>query len=325
MRFPVVSDFEKSLLAAEVLPKAIQIDEFLQHDIWSGGFAARTWPKIISDACPEIADLPLSKQLLALHMCTMHNRITGRATSDFNEGFSGASVITLHMLKAGLSGFRFDKKLDVAHDLTTPQGLRLWLASRSLLKRGALDQYSPECGSHSIVCRNVSKRAENNAWRGNDSLPFVERGNAQLDATASPLSSCLCFPNPDWHRVFGVGVINLPPGFEYLRVLRIELGIQNAMRLRRHRRSNNENRGNVRNVLHIHVQHRGGQKEVARDASKCVVHKKANTYRHVHFLFDVSGSVNVYIVHFPKGRHVHFLLHQGERNGIAIPAELLSR
>ena len=80
---------------------------------------------MVAEACPEIAGLPLCKQLLALHMCTVYNRVTGMAIADFNEGFSGASMITLHMLKAGLSGYRFDLKLSATHDLTTPQGLRL--------------------------------------------------------------------------------------------------------------------------------------------------------------------------------------------------------
>jgi hypothetical protein len=74
--------------------------------------------------------------LLALHMRTVQNRLAGKATLDFCEGMSGASMITLHLLKRGFNGWRFDTKLDPRHDVCTEQGLRVWLFERSHLRKG---------------------------------------------------------------------------------------------------------------------------------------------------------------------------------------------
>jgi hypothetical protein len=74
--------------------------------------------------------------LLALHMRTVQNRLAGKATLDFCEGMSGASMITLHLLKRGFNGRRFDTKLDPRHDVCTGQGLRVWLFERSHLRKG---------------------------------------------------------------------------------------------------------------------------------------------------------------------------------------------
>ena len=81
---------------------------------------------MIAAAYPVLQGMSLQNMLLTLVLRCLRNRqIASDEIHNVCEAFSGARMIALHLLIAGLRGVRFDKKHTDEHDVLSPDGLRL--------------------------------------------------------------------------------------------------------------------------------------------------------------------------------------------------------
>ena len=69
-----LADFDKEMLQHTILPAASNIDEFFLLDKVHGRQAADTWQCILSEAIPELQNLPVKEVLLAIVLEACHNR-----------------------------------------------------------------------------------------------------------------------------------------------------------------------------------------------------------------------------------------------------------
>ena len=94
-------------------------------------------------------------------------------------------MISLHLLQLGHCGMRCDAKYGHSQDMSTPEGVRLWLALICKLDYGALAQFSPRCGPWTLLCQSVHKRKFTNGFLGDSpQYPSVVEANRQMQTTA---------------------------------------------------------------------------------------------------------------------------------------------
>lgn len=103
---------------------------------------------------------------------------------DFIEFSSGRGNLSCELLRQGLVGAAFDIANEDCHDCLTSQGLRLWLDALTATGRAALTWWGTECSSFVILCKCQSCREVSNDFLGDESRPFVRRGNCLMEITA---------------------------------------------------------------------------------------------------------------------------------------------
>ena len=125
-----------------------------------------------------MAKWTLEQQLSALVMRGWYHQ----RQLDYAEFFAGHAELSRAALEGGLNGLTLDKLR--GHDVLTGEGLRLWLATLTMVKQGGLAWFAPPCNSWVILCRAQSSRTYENEFLGDDHRYFVEEGNILGDITA---------------------------------------------------------------------------------------------------------------------------------------------
>ena len=184
--WPSLTDF--TLAELRVLTKKTQIVQcFLDQATKDGGKAAAMWPGMTPEAFPQYqpfqdGDLRGSILHLVIFCWHMRKRKHGPPLHDFVEGFAGAAMITLHMVKRGLRGQRLDVDYHATRNIITH--FRTWLRSWIYSKARALHWTTPLCSSFVILRRGPSGRRAEHQWWGDEAKVWAERGNQIMVRTA---------------------------------------------------------------------------------------------------------------------------------------------
>ena len=184
--FPTDADGNLVWPACAVSGEAMKrkIAQFLDYDqIYTGGQAQEVWPSLISAAYPWMQKLSLLDQLYTLVARVYFHRQSDRAWCDYIEFYCGLGNLSRAAIDGGLEGLSFDIACSSHHDVLTPHGLRLYLASIAATRSKALLWFGTPCSSFTIMCRGTSQRDASNQWLGNCCRSFVELGNAHCSVT----------------------------------------------------------------------------------------------------------------------------------------------
>ena len=153
---------------------------WLQYDaVNNNSRAASLWSSVLLKCYPWFAGHSLRFMLVSL----LFNQSNYHGL-DFIEFSSGRGNLSCELLRQGLVGAAFDIANEDCHDCLTSQGLRLWLDALTATGRAALTWWGTECSSFVILCKCQSCREVSNDFLGDESRPFVRRGNCFMEITA---------------------------------------------------------------------------------------------------------------------------------------------
>ena len=154
------------------------IQRFLDFDAARDGRAAIQWKVVLDVAFPEIAELPVVKQLSAIARLARRNM--SNAKFKFIEYFSGCGNLSRGFLRQGLHGAAFDHKYHESHDCLSCEGIRTWLGALMSCRQKSFIWLAAECSSWVRLCLSQSDRRPENFYLGNTDKQFVRIGNAQM-------------------------------------------------------------------------------------------------------------------------------------------------
>lgn len=170
---------------------------FLEYDSGSGGIATTQWPDLIAFAYPGLARLTLVDQIMSLVQRMLFNWTRPQELFDFAEYCAGHGRMTVEMMRTSFKGVALDIAYSQEHDMTTPQGLRLFLDCLTATRQGGMHWWGTKCSSFVSLCSSIAQRLDWNNYFGDTSRRFVSEGNMQAEVTAFGLFLsviCGCLP-----------------------------------------------------------------------------------------------------------------------------------
>ena len=155
-----------------------------EDDINGHGVAAARWYPLLREAYPELAHLSLSEMLVRLGLRAHHVRSllsNQDKLLQFLEYWSGLAEMTRQHIALGLRAAAFDKLYAPNQDVTTPEGLRLWLDTLTATEMDSTHWYGTRCSSFGGMCKGQSGRRMENQYTGHTFRAFVRDGNGQAE------------------------------------------------------------------------------------------------------------------------------------------------
>ena len=174
-----------SLDRNEVLRLSRIVRGFLGTDKCRGhGAAAARWYPLLCEAYPELAHLSLSAMLVRFGLRVHYVRsLPSNADKllQFLEYWSGIAEMMWQRIALGLRAAAFDKLYAPNQDVTTPEGLRLWLDTLTATEMDSTHWNGNRCSSFGGMCKAQSGRRIENQYTRHTFRAFVRDGNRQAD------------------------------------------------------------------------------------------------------------------------------------------------
>ena len=154
----------------EVRRVSFIVHGFLGEDERRGhGAAAARWYPLLCEAYPELVHLSLSAMLVRLGLRAHYVRPLPSNEDkllQFLEYWSGHAEMTRQHIALGLRVAAFDKLYAPNQDVTTPEGLRLWLDTLTATEKNSTHWNGTRCSSFGRMCMAQSGRRFENQYTG---------------------------------------------------------------------------------------------------------------------------------------------------------------
>ena len=145
----------------------------------------------------------------------------------FLEYWSGRAEMTRQHIALGLRAAAFDKLYAPNQDVTTPEGLRLWLDTLTATEKDSTHWNGTRCSSFGGMCKAQSGRRMENLYTGHTFRAFVRDGNRQADCLSLLVFfSCLVQNEPILEQPAGSVLPKMVPlktVFQYFHILKTSL------------------------------------------------------------------------------------------------------